>query len=106
MGPFELSDYVGLDTSKFILDGIYVLHFFIELHLWLLLIYSLSSIIYWFYSIEFLPGEHTNDLFDLGWYEKYPENPLFKPVDTLNKLVSEGKLGRKTGEGFYNYGKK
>jgi len=21
MGPFELSDYVGLDTSKFIIDG-------------------------------------------------------------------------------------
>jgi 3-hydroxyacyl-CoA dehydrogenase len=21
MGPFELSDYVGLDTMKFILDG-------------------------------------------------------------------------------------
>lgn len=21
MGPFELTDYVGLDTSKFILDG-------------------------------------------------------------------------------------
>ena len=21
MGPFELSDYVGLDTSKFIMDG-------------------------------------------------------------------------------------
>ena len=21
MGPFELSDYVGLDTTKFILDG-------------------------------------------------------------------------------------
>ena len=21
MGPFELSDYVGLDTNKFILDG-------------------------------------------------------------------------------------
>jgi len=61
MGPFELSDYVGLDTSKFILDG---------------------------------------------WYEKHPENPLFKPVETLNKLVSEGKLGRKTGEGFYKYEKK
>jgi len=61
MGPFELSDYVGLDTSKFILDG---------------------------------------------WYEKDPENPLFKPVPILEKLVSEGKLGRKTGEGFYNYQKK
>lgn len=25
MGPFELLDYVGLDTSKFIMDGMYVI---------------------------------------------------------------------------------
>ena len=24
MGPIELLDYVGLDTSKFIMDGVYV----------------------------------------------------------------------------------
>ncbi|KAL7889449.1 hypothetical protein AOLI_G00017070 [Acnodon oligacanthus] len=58
MGPFELLDYVGLDTSKFIVDG---------------------------------------------WYEKEPENPLFAPIPLLNKLVAEGKLGKKTGEGFYKY---
>ncbi|XP_032782883.2 hydroxyacyl-coenzyme A dehydrogenase, mitochondrial [Daphnia magna] len=61
MGPFELLDYVGLDTSKFIIEG---------------------------------------------WAEKFPENPLFKPVPTLNQLVEEGKLGMKTGEGFYKYQKK
>lgn len=61
MGPFELLDYVGLDTSKFIIEG---------------------------------------------WAEKYPENPLFKPVQTLNRLVEEGKLGMKSGEGFYKYNKK
>lgn len=61
MGPFELLDYVGLDTSKFIIEG---------------------------------------------WAEKFPENPLFKPVGTLNRLVEEGKLGMKTGEGFYKYNKK
>ncbi|XP_034244743.1 hydroxyacyl-coenzyme A dehydrogenase, mitochondrial-like isoform X2 [Thrips palmi] len=61
MGPIELADYVGHDTTKFILDG---------------------------------------------WHEKMPENPLFNPLDTLNKLVSEGKLGMKTGEGFYSYKKK
>lgn len=61
MGPFELLDYVGLDTTKFILDG---------------------------------------------WYERYPEMLQFKPPDILCKLVSEGKYGQKTGEGFYVYEKK
>ncbi|KAK3583600.1 hypothetical protein CHS0354_039422 [Potamilus streckersoni] len=56
MGPFELTDYVGLDTCKFIIDG---------------------------------------------WHKKYPDNPLFMPSPLLDKLVSEGKLGNKTGEGFY-----
>ncbi|ESP01467.1 hypothetical protein LOTGIDRAFT_203490 [Lottia gigantea] len=60
MGPFELADYVGLDTVKFIIDG---------------------------------------------WCEKYPDNPLFQPSAMVNKLVSEGKLGMKTGEGFYSHKK-
>ncbi|XP_057289802.1 hydroxyacyl-coenzyme A dehydrogenase, mitochondrial-like [Hydractinia symbiolongicarpus] len=58
MGPFELADYVGLDTTKFIIDG---------------------------------------------WHAKEPENALFNPSQTLNKLVAEGKFGRKNGEGFYKY---
>ncbi|XP_029361378.1 hydroxyacyl-coenzyme A dehydrogenase, mitochondrial isoform X2 [Echeneis naucrates] len=58
MGPFELSDYVGLDTMKFIMDG---------------------------------------------WYAMDPDNPLFAPSKLLNKLVAEGKFGKKTGEGFYKY---
>lgn len=60
MGPFELADYVGLDTNKFIIDG---------------------------------------------WSKLDPTNPLFKPSPLLNKLVSEGKLGAKTGEGFYKHKK-
>lgn len=60
MGPFELCDYVGLDTVKFILDG---------------------------------------------WHKKFPDNPLFNPVDCIEKLVSQGKLGIKSGEGFYPYKK-
>ncbi|XP_058495694.1 hydroxyacyl-coenzyme A dehydrogenase, mitochondrial [Solea solea] len=58
MGPFELSDYVGLDTMKFIMDG---------------------------------------------WSEKDPDNPLFAQSELLNKLVAEGKYGKKSGEGFYKY---
>lgn len=60
MGPFELSDYVGLDTTNNIMQG---------------------------------------------WHEKYPENPLFNPPKMLAKLVSEGKHGVKSGEGFYSYKK-
>ena len=58
MGPFELSDYVGLDTSKLIADG---------------------------------------------WSKKFPGNPTYEPSKLINKLVSEGKFGRKSGEGFYKY---
>ena len=41
----------------------------------------------------------------LGWHKKHPDNPLFEPMETVNKLVSEGKLGMKTGEGFYDHRK-
>ncbi|XP_072112492.1 hydroxyacyl-coenzyme A dehydrogenase, mitochondrial [Mobula birostris] len=58
MGPFELLDYVGLDTSKFIIEG---------------------------------------------WQKLDPDNPLYASSALLNKLVEEGKLGKKTGEGFYKY---
>ncbi|CAF2524475.1 unnamed protein product [Rotaria sp. Silwood2] len=60
MGPIELLDYVGLDTSKYIVDG---------------------------------------------WKKRYPDEPSFKTSELLNKIVSEGKLGKKTGAGFYNYKK-
>ncbi|XP_072392333.1 hydroxyacyl-coenzyme A dehydrogenase, mitochondrial-like [Diabrotica undecimpunctata] len=60
MGPLELADYTGLDTTLFIIDG---------------------------------------------WHKKFPENPLFEPPAILRKFVAEGKLGRKTGQGFYNYSK-
>jgi len=60
MGPMALLDYVGLDTTKFILDG---------------------------------------------WHEAYPNEELFAPSKLLDRLVEEGKLGRKSGEGFYNYRK-
>merc|ERR1712071_576696 len=40
-----------------------------------------------------------------GWNKIEPDNSLFEPSPLLNKMVAEGKLGRKTGEGFYNYKK-
>lgn len=60
MGPFELGDYVGLDTQKSVIET----------------------------------------------YRRFePENPLFAPIPLLDKLVAEGKLGMKTGEGWYKYSK-
>ncbi|KAJ1980678.1 hypothetical protein H4R33_005413 [Dimargaris cristalligena] len=61
MGPFQLADYVGLDTMKFINDG-------------------------WFKEGEGLAGKE-----------------LVSPSKTLDELVKAGKLGRKSGEGFYKY---
>jgi len=60
MGPIELADYVGHDTTNSILNG---------------------------------------------WHKKFPENPLFNPLPSLQKLVNEKKLGIKTGEGYYSYKK-
>lgn len=49
---------------------------------------------------------YTHPLSAVGWHAAYPDNPLFRPVESVNKLVEEGKLGMKTGEGFYKYDKK
>lgn len=58
MGPFELTDYVGLDTTLFILQG---------------------------------------------WVKRYPNDPAFQIPKLLEQKVKEGKLGRKTGQGFYTW---
>ncbi|KAG5899738.1 hypothetical protein JTB14_006077 [Gonioctena quinquepunctata] len=58
MGPIELADYVGHDTTLSIING---------------------------------------------WHEKFPDNRLFQPCDSLRKLVEDGKLGIKAGEGYYKY---
>ena len=38
-----------------------------------------------------------------GWTERYPDEPAFKIPASLERLVSEGKFGRKTGEGYYKW---
>lgn len=58
MGPFELMDFIGLDTMKHICDSF----------------------------LDQLPGD-----------------PMFICPALIQKLVSEGKLGKKSGEGFYIY---
>lgn len=58
MGPFELMDFVGLDTVKFITDG---------------------------------------------WVANGAS--FIKASATIDKLVNEGRLGKKTGSGFYEYTK-
>ena len=58
MGPITLTDYVGLDTTLFILEG---------------------------------------------WCDRYPDEPAFAIPEVLRQKVKEGKLGRKTGEGFYKW---
>jgi 3-hydroxybutyryl-CoA dehydrogenase len=59
MGPFELMDFVGLDTMLFIADAMY---------------------------------DETRD-------SRYAAPPL------LRRLVTAGRLGRKSGQGFYDYRK-
>jgi 3-hydroxybutyryl-CoA dehydrogenase len=60
MGPLELLDLVGLDTSLSIIEALHA---------------------------EF-------------------EDPNYEPARLLRQLVKDGKLGRKTGAGFYDYSKK
>jgi len=48
-------------------------------------------------------GHDTMDLIMQGWSGRYPEETLFARSPTVQRLVSEGKLGKKTGEGFYKY---
>ncbi len=43
--------------------------------------------------------------FCTGWSERFPDNSLFQPTEQVNKLVEAGKIGMKSGEGFYSYKK-
>ncbi|KAJ2945377.1 hypothetical protein O0L34_g179 [Tuta absoluta] len=50
-------------------------------------------------------GMDTNKFAQQVMYEK-TGNPVFKPIPLVDKMVAEGKLGIKSGEGFYKYAKK
>ena len=45
----------------------------------------------------------TNKHILQGWVDEYPEEPAFVVPEVLNQLVKDGKLGRKSGEGFYEW---
>ncbi|MAE68849.1 MAG: 3-hydroxybutyryl-CoA dehydrogenase [Gemmatimonadetes bacterium] len=38
-----------------------------------------------------------------GWCERYPDEPAFAIPRSLRRLVGEGQLGRKTGQGYFNW---
>ncbi|MFH4984406.1 hypothetical protein AB6A40_011115 [Gnathostoma spinigerum] len=38
-----------------------------------------------------------------GWHLESPNDNRFEPCALLDNLVKEGKLGKKSGEGFYRY---
>ncbi len=59
MGPFKLSDLVGLDVRLAVAEYLY----------------------------------------------RKTGSDRFKPSDSLKRLVAEGKLGKKTGEGYYKWDK-
>jgi len=58
MGPITLLDYVGLDTTLFIVEG---------------------------------------------WHARDPKDPMFEPPALLKRMVKEGRLGRKSGQGFFKW---
>ena len=38
-----------------------------------------------------------------GWVKSYPNEPAFFVPKSLERMVAEGKFGRKSGQGFYKW---
>jgi len=84
MGPLELTDLVGLDTGSS---------------------HNVCPPSEWTSNYLFRTAKAIGD----GWRrraeagdERLPKDVL-RPIRLMDKLVSEGKLGVKTGQGIYKY---
>ncbi len=53
-----------------------------------------------------LIGMDINLAVSQSLYEAFDNNPRFEPATLQKQKVAQGKLGKKTGEGFYTYPKK
>jgi hypothetical protein len=40
-----------------------------------------------------------------GWEKRFPNDSMYKTSKLVENMVKEGKLGQKTGEGWYKYKK-
>jgi 3-hydroxyacyl-CoA dehydrogenase len=58
------------------------------------------------FTLSDVVGNDTMEHIIQQWHPREPDNPLFNPSPMLTKLVKEGKLGMKSGDGFYSYKKK
>merc|ERR1719266_2452634 len=88
LGPFEMADYIGLDKAKALIDTLDIKEdeeagFFDE-----------------------LGNASFGDISKASNIQKEDSNVIeTQEGGLLNLLLSEGKLGRKSGEGFYIYDK-
>lgn len=55
------------------------------------------------FALMDLIGNDVNLAVSTSLYEAFDRDPRFKPGQVQEELVRQGKLGRKTGEGFYDY---